>query len=148
MRGACFPLRGGEVRAGCCCSFLSTACPSPAGRCLQPASIYAAHLHVCIPPGKRNVMQATQGEEWGGQTPGGDRVGLDFLVLLHQGKRTRKKGCYRWRKCSALRVNWIYSLCQIVSGRELTNVNPTPASIIYAWCILAPPGRGGVTCCY
>jgi hypothetical protein len=37
-------------------------------------------------------MQATQGEEWGGQTPGGVRVGLDFFAyFLHQGKKYKKK---------------------------------------------------------
>jgi hypothetical protein len=37
-------------------------------------------------------MQAKQGEEWGGQTPGGVRVGLDFFAyFLHQGKKYNKK---------------------------------------------------------
>jgi hypothetical protein len=40
-----------------------------------------------------NVMQAPQGEERGGQTPGGVRVGLDFFgTFLHQGKKYNKKG--------------------------------------------------------
>jgi hypothetical protein len=113
------PSQEGRCRLVAIVVFFSKACPTPAGRCLQPASIYAAHLHVCIPPGKRNITPSTQGEERGGQTPGGVRVGLDFFVTFCiKAKSTIEKCDTTSESLPFLRVTWVYKIYRIVSGKE------------------------------
>jgi hypothetical protein len=119
--------------------------PSPAGRCLQPPGSYAAYLHVCIPPGKRNITPSTQGEERGGQTPGGVRVGLDFFgTFCIKAKSTIKKGATAGVSvplCGPLGSIKSTELCLEGSKRN-GHVKPTPYGIIHAWRLLSPPKRG------